>query len=311
MTRTLVVAHDAGGAEVISAWIRREAASAPCDFLLEGPAVAIFERKLSLQTRVEREAAFADIGGGAYGLVLTGSSWATDLERSAVRAARGAGIRSVTYLDHWVRYPERFEIGGEHVLPDELWAGDRHAVALAREHLPDAHVRLVPNVYWDDVRAAIEAQPAPRGGERTLYVTEPTSRVAEASTGDPRGFGYDEREALRGYLDLADPAVPLRLRPHPAEEPGKYDDLLADRAADRPAEVSNGHTLEQDIAWATRVVGCDSMAMAIAVVAGRDVVCAIPPGGRPPSLPFPEIRRLYAERMGADDLADHSSARSP
>jgi hypothetical protein len=36
------------------------------------------------------------------------------------------------------------------------------------------------------------------------------------------------------------------------------------------------------------------MAMAIAVAAGRAVVCAIPPGGAPSSLPFPEIESLYA-----------------
>ena len=293
MTRTLVVAHDAGGAEVVSAWIRREGIRDACDFLLDGPAVAIFDSKLAPLRRVAREAAWAGIREGAYALVLTGSSWAVDLERVAVRAARGSGVRSVTYLDHWKRYPERFQDRGASVLPDEVWAGDEHALALARRELPDAQVALVPNVYWDDVRAAVAAIPAPRGGDRTLYVTEPTSQVAEASTGDPLGWGYDEYEALRGFLKRSDPAVPLRLRPHPAEQPGKYDDLLAPYAADRPVEVSAGRTLEQDVAWASRVVGCDSMAMAIGVVTGREVVCAIPPGGRPITLPFPEIKRLY------------------
>ncbi len=38
------------------------------------------------------------------------------------------------------------------------------------------------------------------------------------------------------------------------------------------------------------------MAMVVALAAGRRVVSAIPAGGRPLSLPFPEIERLFADR---------------
>lgn len=293
MTRTLVVAHDAGGAEVVSAWVRRRIGGDEheFEFLLEGPAVAIFERKLGPLARPGREDALARARAGQFDFVLTGSGWATDLERLAVRAARAAGVRSATYVDHWVRYPERFELGGERVLPDEVWAGDEHALALARRELPGADVRLVPNAYFDDVVAAIRAHEDDAPGERILYVTEPTARAAQALTGDPLGYGYDELQALSGYLERVGPGTRMRLRPHPAEEPGKYDELLARHAVE--VEVSRDRSLEEDVAWATHVVGCDSMAMAIGVVAGRRVMCAIPPGGRPLSLPFPEIERLY------------------
>ena len=37
---------------------------------------------------------------------------------------------------------------------------------------------------------------------------------------------------------------------------------------------------------------CDTMAMVVALAAGRRVISAIPPGGRPLSLPFSEIERV-------------------
>ena len=58
--------------------------------------------------------------------------------------------------------------------------------------------------------------------------------------------------------------------------------------------LSEGRTLAEDFAWADTVVGCDTMAMVVALAAGRRVVSAIPAGGRPLSLPFAEIERLFA-----------------
>jgi hypothetical protein len=296
VSRTLVVCHDAGGAEVVSAWVRRRA-DPGFVFLLEGPATAVFERKLGKLRPLGCDDALAAIAERRFELVLTGSSWSSDLEARAVRASRAAGVRCATYLDHWMRYPERFARDGRTVLPDEVWVGDDHAEAIARRTLPGADVRLVPNAYLEDVVAAIGAEEqAERDAERrALYVTEPTRRAALAYTGDERGYGYDEVEALAGYLERVDPSTRVRVRPHPSEEPGKYDEVIAAHATRVRVEGGAGSSLEQDIAWADEVVGCDSMAMAVGVAAGRRVICAIPPGGRPPSLPFPQIERLYGD----------------
>jgi hypothetical protein len=202
-----------------------------------------------------------------------------------VRAARAAGVRSAVWLDHWVNYPVRFD-----VLPDELWVCDEPAARIAREQLPGPPVKVMGNPYVEDLAAEIRAHERPRGpGERVLYVTEPTSRLAALVTGDPLGWGYDERGALRGYLERCSPAT-VRLRPHPSEPAEKYADVVAEFGL----QLSSG-TLAEDIAWARTVVGCDSMAMVVALAAGRRVVSVIPPGGKPLSLPFSEIRRLYGD----------------
>jgi hypothetical protein len=286
--RLLVVCHDAGGAEIVSSWLRRQGDEHDATLLLDGPARAIFAAKVPYAPRAQASPELNE-----FDLVLCGSSGAADLERRAVRAARDAGVRSAVWLDHWTNYAARFDL-----LPDEVWVTDEHAARLAEEALPGAAVRIMGNPYLQDAAAEIRALTGPRdpAGERVLYVTEPTSVAAAAATGDPRGWGYDEHEALAGFLEhlAADPPAAVRLRTHPAEAPGKYDAELAGFAARLPIGVSPGTSLAEDCAWADTVTGCETMAMAVALAAGRCVVCVIPPAGRPPVLPFEGIERLYA-----------------
>jgi hypothetical protein len=289
----LVACHDAGGAEIVSCWLRRrpDAHSVPC--LLEGPARAIFARRLGAGLRTVD--ALPPLAG--LDLVLCGSSAHAPLERRVVRAARAAGVRSAVWLDHWVNSAERFVLDGDVVLPDEVWVADEHAERLAAATLPGATIRLCGNPYLEDVAAEVHAleRERPAGGERILYVTQPTTVAALAATGDPLGWGYEELGALRGYLArLADaPPAAVRVRLHPAESEEKYAEVLAAFADRLALEVSRSDSLVEDCAWADTVAGCDTMAMVVALAAGRRVVSVIPPGGRPLSLPFEAIERLY------------------
>lgn len=258
---------------MLSAWLRRGDHDAA--YRLAGPARAIFARKLDRLPEPQEPI-------GAFDLVLCGSSVSSTLEREAVSEAKAAGVRCAVWLDHWMNYAARFD-----ALPDELWVCDAHAERIARATVPGPPVHVRGNPYLEDAAAEIRALETPHAGRHVLYVTEPTSVAAERATGDPLGWGYEERAALRAYLE-ARPG-PLRLRTHPAEPEGKYADLVAEHGL----ELSAGRTLAEDCAWADTVVGCDTMAMAVALTAGRHVVSAIPPGGRPLSLPFPEIERMF------------------
>jgi hypothetical protein len=278
--RVLAVCHDAGGAELVAAWLRRQ--DARVALVLDGPARAVVERVLGPGLDVRDP--FPDFTG--FDLVLCGSSGEADLERRAVEAARGAGVRCAVYLDHWVNYALRFGA----VLPDEVWVTDEHAARLAAEALPGVDVRIQGNPYVEDAAAEVAAiasgGDARSGGERVLYVTEPTPTAPAA---------------LAGYLELLAQAPPaaLRLRRHPAEPPHKYRGELAAFAGRLPLSDSPGGTLAEDIAWADTVVGCDTMAMVVALYAGRRVIAVEAPGARPLSLPFPEIERVSVQDESA------------
>jgi hypothetical protein len=296
--RVAIVAHDAGGAQIVSSYVRRPGAALRerCVFALAGPASAIFESKLGAFTSVSPREAVA-----AAGSVLCGTGWQTDWELSAIREARGAGKKSAAFLDHWVNYRERFTRGAAVTLPDQVWVTDELALDIARRELPEVPARLAGNPYLLDVRDQLAAQP-PRpasAGLRVLYVCEPMREHALRQFGDERHWGYTEEEAMTWFLDhvhaLGGAVEAIVVRPHPSEPAGKYDEVL--RGYHLPLRVSSEPELLADIAAADVVAGCNSMAMVIALEARRRVICCIPPGGRPCVLPHGGIEQL-ARRQG-------------
>lgn len=287
-----VVAHDAGGAEILSSLVRRLAPGerARQVFVLEGPARAVFERKLGPLPLLSLQAALAQAD-----TLLCGSGWQSELELDAIAGARALRKRSVAFLDHWVNYRARFERPGRTALPDEIWVGDALALERAHQELPEVPARLVPNPYVADLREMLATRPdAAQAGTGALFLCEPVREHALRQHGDERHWGYTEEDALRYFLDhlqaLPEPLPRIVVRLHPAEVPGKYDALLARYAL--PLEVSTGGELLDDILRSRWVAGCNTMAMVVGLIAGRRVLCCIPPGGRPCLLPQAEIVHL-------------------
>ena len=172
------------------------------------------------------------------------------------------------------------------------------------------------NPHLEDVVAEIRALEAPHAGEHVLYVTEPTSVAAERATGDPLGWGYEERGALRGYLATLVAGRPPRSVCGRIPASRRASTTTSSRRSERCRwRSAPGRTLDEDCAWADTVVGCETMAMAVALAAGRRVVSVVPEGGRF-SLPFGrssvctlramagegEIQRL--ESLWSEDFGD-------
>ena len=287
-----VVSHDSGGAEILSSYLRRRAI--PKLLVLEGPAAGIFERKLGPISSVSLEQA---VQRSAW--ILTGSSWQSDLEWRAIVRAHELGKPSVTFLDHWINYRERFLRNGKECLPDEIWVGDEHAARIARGEFANQSIRVVENPYFEDMRqsfAALASGSVARDDRLVvLYVTEPMREHGLLHYGDERYFGYTEEEAVHYFLDnlrfIGRDIGRIVIRAHPSEPEQKY--AWARELVGTQLVISEGKRLIDDIVAADIVVGCESMAMVVALLGGKRVISAIPPGGHPCALPHAEIEFLH------------------
>ena len=297
LEKILIVCNDAGGAEVISSWVRKRGSNYSFTYLLEGPAITIFSRKMQGIEIITRERAFQNFS--FYDFVLAGTGWASDLEKMAIKLAVDCNIRSAAYLDHWMEYRQRFELQGKLVLPTEIWVGDIYAQHLASEEFPRVTIKLVPNLYMEEIAAEIISLNKPHfhSEARILYVSEPTSTVAKKKYGDANYYGYNEFEALENYLEYLGSEkmreLRIRIRSHPSEPPHKYDMIIAKFHSTYEIEESKGTSLIVDCAWADWVVGCQSMVMAIGVLAHKEVYSCIPNKGANLILPYPEIKKIF------------------
>lgn len=259
-----VVCHDAGATNLILPWIEHDN-PAPLLPVMGGPAAALWAQRFGESSPFSLEQAIDDAAA-----VLSGTGWASDLEHRARRMAREKGIRSVAVIDHWVNYRMRFDRDGELVLPDEIWVTDPYALDLAREAFGDVPVRQMPNLYLEEQVA--KAPPCGARDQDVLYVAEPAR--SDWGRGTPGEFqALDYFMAHRKEADIPDEA-PIRLRPHPSDPPGKYDQWAAGQGN---ISIDRSPDLGTALGGARWVVGCQSYALVVALEAGRHVISALPP----------------------------------
>ena len=286
-----VVANDAGGAEVLSAYVKQHAAD--YRYCVTGPAAAVFQRKVDGFKNLP----LADAVGQA-GVLLCGSGWQTDLELEAIRLTRSEGKHSICWLDHWVNYRNRFVRDGVATFPDELWLCDNYALDIAHKELPELPAFIQANPYFQEILVELgrtaPSLPELPGQLSLLYLCEPIGDHAAIRYGNRYHWGYTEKEALQYFLDhlqvIGSNIGRILIRPHPSEKADKYQSLLAGCSV--PVFFSNQSTLLADLACSDCVVGSNSMAMIVAQLIGKRVISCIPSGGAQCSLPHKEIERL-------------------
>ena len=87
-----------------------------------------------------------------------------------------------------------------------------------------------------------------------------------------------------------DSTTRIVVRPHPSEARSKYEALVSEYE-DLKVQLSNDRPLESEIASHDWVVGCNSTALVIALMAGKRVISCIPRQGRKCVLPHEEIEK--------------------
>jgi hypothetical protein len=289
-----IIAHDAGGAEILASYIAQN--NLECRFVLDGPAKNIFSRRfgaIELFT-LEKAIAISD-------WCLCGTGWQTDLEWSAIEHGGKAGKKVIAFLDHWVNYKERFIRNERHLCPDEIWVGDRYAEKVANENFPDIIIKCVTNPYFIDIKKQI-AQLKNKNNivkgthNNILYVSENISAHALLRYGDERYFGYTEKDALNYFLEninlLGYAESEIKIRPHPSENPNKFE--WVKQFDNISIKIGGYKTLIEEITESDVIVGCESMAMVVGLLADKRVISSIPLDGKKCSLPQKEIEHLQA-----------------
>ncbi len=263
-----VVCHDAGAANILIAELL---ATGRADWRVytQGPAKNLWNEAFpnvplcsSIRSTLE-----------GVDLLVSGTGWGSDIEHEARKLAKDCRVHSVAIIDHWVNYAERFTRHDETVWPDEFWVTDEYALALAKHTFPNELVRLVPNFYVERQLHDI-AQKAVASPPELLYVLEPIR--TDWGRGIPGEFqALDYFVSHLPVLGLPSEKI-IRLRPHPSDDSGKYEEWIS-RQANLNLQLDDTLGITESLGRASWVAGCESFALALALMAGRKVYCTLPP----------------------------------
>jgi len=283
-----VVAHDAGAANLILAWLK-EFHCIKFKVCLAGPAVRLFNQQYSNIPNLS----LIDALNGATAL-LSGTSGVSDLEHNARIKASQMDIYSIAVIDHWVNYKMRFERAGQYILPTQIWLSDQYAFELAKEIFPITMLRKIPSFYLNSLVEEIKENE--RKGDfisdniKILYVLEPVKKKWGNSnvSGEFQALEYFITNlAFFGIVNK----IEIRLRLHPSERAEKYADWCVQHQSYN-LKLDTSHELSYLIAWADWVVGCETFAMIIALSAGKRTLSTLPPWAPNCAFPHNEISKL-------------------
>jgi len=289
--KVLLATHDAGGAEILSAWYRENCNRYDCICCLGGPALKIFERDHQNLNLVDTDAV-ALLNKEDW--VLTGTSLESSLERHLIKSAKSSGIHCVTFLDHWDLYEPRFETNsnGKFILPDELWVGDEYALKLAKHADFKTKIILKKNPYFSYIKK--EAADLNKTISADIVYIGETVSVKLKETFGPDAEKYDDEllimhNFLNG-LSEAEFSGTLKMRLHPREARDKYDTLFNKfRNCFKITVADSTESLLENIMEAKVVVGVESMGLVIAHILGKKVFSFRTGKAWSISLPFKEI----------------------
>lgn len=291
--KILVVAHDAGGAHVLAAYIRHRAwPRTTLRLVLGGPAVAVFRSYGLIADRVVKTKNSQDIAkilGSFFPVaqVLTATSWSSPLETVAIALAKKKGVLVSSFLDNWVNYRERFgypRANWQKLLPNKIIVGDSKAFTLAKKFFSARYtvVQQIPNYYLKFVQAAYKKIGSVKPARRPtiLFVSEPQN-AALNSFGDESSAGSFEHRVLADIIDALS-AFPNRfsllIRLHPSESVDKYDYLIKKGGSKIPITISHSVKPYRDLKKSTAVFGMTSMFLVIAALCGKPVISYVPSG---------------------------------
>jgi hypothetical protein len=162
--------------------------------------------------------------------IMTGTSYTSKIELNFLKSAKKRGILTITFIDHYTRYLDRFELNGEYIFPDKIWVTDFKALSIAESFNLDKHSELeVTGNFFHKFLENWQPSINRRHFINDLEIEDDTKVIVFApdplsNVGGKDKFGFDETdiwdlisEALKNEYVLKKFLVVVKLHPNQNE----------------------------------------------------------------------------------------------
>lgn len=198
MRKLVFLAHDPGGYDVIRPVYDRFSVCCDAELFLSGAA----GRKFPEYGKTNKDIlnTLQDYCNGQVPFMLvTGTSWNSEIEAEAISLCNSKEIPTVSILDYWSNYKERFRFGSEYVFPRHLFVMDKLAFDEAGENgVPMEIMQIVgqPGLdFYVHRRREVERSNTTDRNHKILFLSQPISDLY----GDSEG--YTEFDTFEGVLE--------------------------------------------------------------------------------------------------------------
>jgi len=268
-----VVAHDAGGAEVLSAYMKKQGIKKAA-YYLRGSAADIFKEKGLISSSYVFDPAWDD----RTGYLFASMSWKDDIALRMTREAKRRGIPAELILDSWYDYSRRFGAPGrswKDNLPDRLTVCDDVAEGIARRQRLDSYcsINKIANPYLEEILTAyvLNGHRKKARDNYLLFLSSPISEARAHRLNELSGTKLSGMDLIKDVLAVCNKkGITVKVRLHPSEKSACIDPYAGLGAGIESADIKN--SLLDDLSGAKYVVGFCSMALVVAALLGKTAV---------------------------------------
>jgi len=282
----LVISHHPGGAELISNYINYK--KIKCKFLLSGPAKKIFKKNLKNFESLKSKDLIKNLPNIKE--VFFSSGIEKNYEIKYLNFFKEKKIKTITFIDHWAYYKERFVYKKKYIYPDEIWTFDKFAFKKAKK-LFNLKIRLIKNFYLEKIKKKYSEYI--KSDKYLLFVSQP---LKEQSFYWKKRIRYDQFKAFNFFLKkkhlIKCNSTKILIKIHPLENLKNWENLKSNISNKQNFKITQNKNLPLLFSKAEAVIGCASTLMSVSFLLGIKTFCAIPPNGKKNNLPFKKIKYL-------------------
>ena len=253
----LVYSKDAGGAEIISSWIREKKIQ-NFECILEGPAKLIFKKKFksirngNLKNKVKYEKFYFS------------TSFPPNNELKILRYFKKNNLETFCFLDHWVNYKERLTKNKILYLPDKFLTFDQVAYKIAKKTFKKTKIIKEKNFYIKNILLKINKYKKEK--KYILIISSPRYNSLKNYS-----LKKSNQKNKNNLMLMINKIISLKknlnkkiilIRPHPSEKKIDFS-WLPKKFKNFKIMISN-KTLLEDLSKSEVVVGSNSMAFIFA-----------------------------------------------
>ena len=229
-------------------------------------------------------------------ILLVGTSWQNKAHLEFIKIAKMLHIPSIATMDHWVSYRERFTYPHEswrENLPDFVTVNDHEAYITAQKfNLPNI-ISLKFYSLLEDIEIFKKSTIKER--DATLFISEPTKKVALTTYEDENYWGFSEFDVIEQIcksLDSCDTSS-LTIRLHPSDEEHKYDYLIK-KYPNIEITMENPYKkpLIESLCEYKIIIGIDGFVLFEAMVLGKLSISLMPSSKRGCVVPIFEQNKI-------------------
>lgn len=225
--------------------------------------------------------------------IFTAASLLSYIEHFLIKVAKKHEIKSMTFLDHWTSYYEKFIRDGKTNFPDLILLSDDRAKKIAIEQgLPEKKLRIVGNLFYENLmnylpsisrKEFFDFFELDMDNKILLFISDSISEQNGGYKESINKFGFNEistfstvMEELKrleksGRLKIADFILLIKL--HPKERIDKYNHLITNLSFAKNIVVQTSDISNHDILFYSDFhIGMFSSMVIESIILGKKVL---------------------------------------